>query len=430
MNVTVHAAETSTERLLGEHLPRLLRTAGEVSADWAPVAVAAARGARPPGRRGFRHRLSRCARVSPALNVLSIQSHVAYGHVGNSSAVFPLQRLGDRGVAGAHRAVLQPHRLRRVDAAGSSTGRRSTRSSRASPTAACWAAATPSSPATWARPTSGTPSSGPSARVRAANPAAVYCCDPVIGDVGRGVFVRPGIPEFMREVAVPAADLVTPNHFELDLLSGTTTRSLASVKDAVAAVQALGPRVVLTTSLVAEDTPDDAVDLLASEGGRHWRVRTPRLDVAVNGAGDAIAALFLAHWLDTRSAAEALGAAAASVHGLLARTEAARVAGDPARRGTGRVRLPHPHVRRRGGLTSAAPHRRAEDLRRGRATARRLSGKRKRSTRSRVKPAAAIAAPVSRARWQPRGERRPRRTACASWKSARFGCCRCAITCS
>jgi pyridoxine kinase len=255
--------------------------------------------------------------------VLSIQSHVAYGHVGNSSAVFPLQRLGievwpvhtvqfsnhtgygvwrgrvfdgqavdevvegiaDRGVLGDCDAVLSGY-LGSADI--------------------------------------GHAVIGAVARVRAANPAAVYCCDPVIGDVGRGVFVRPGIPEFMREVAVPAADLVTPNHYELDLLSGTTTKSLDSVKDAVAAVQALGPRVVLTTSLVAEDTPDDAVDLLASEGGRHWRVRTPRLDVAVNGAGDAIAALFLAHWLDTRSAAEALARAAASVHGLLAATEAAR----------------------------------------------------------------------------------------------------------
>jgi IclR family transcriptional regulator, pca regulon regulatory protein len=35
MNVTVHAAETSRETLLERHLPRLLRTAGEVSADWA-----------------------------------------------------------------------------------------------------------------------------------------------------------------------------------------------------------------------------------------------------------------------------------------------------------------------------------------------------------------------------------------------------------
>jgi pyridoxine kinase len=159
------------------------------------------------------------------------------------------------------------------------------------------------------------------AKVRAANPSAVYCCDPVIGDVGRGVFVRPGIEQLHRDVTVPSADLVTPNHFELDLLTGTTTRTLPEVKDAVAALQALGPRVVLTTSLVTDDTPGDCVDLLAAEGGRFHRVRTPRLDVSVNGAGDVIAALFLAHWLGSGSAAEALGRAAASVFGLLQHTE-------------------------------------------------------------------------------------------------------------
>jgi pyridoxine kinase len=254
--------------------------------------------------------------------VLSIQSHVAYGHVGNSSAVFPLQRLGievwpvhtvqfsnhtgygawtgrvfdgqaidevvqgiaDRGVLGSCDAVLSGY-LGSADIGHAVVQTVD--------------------------------------KVRAANAAAVYCCDPVIGDVGRGVFVRPGIAEFMRDVAVPAADVVTPNHFELDLLSGTTTGSIDAVKDAVAAVHALGPRVVLTTSLVTDDTPDDAVDLLASEGGRHHRVRTPRLGVSVNGAGDAIAALFLAHWLETRSAGEALSRAAASVFGLLSRTEQA-----------------------------------------------------------------------------------------------------------
>jgi pyridoxine kinase len=95
------------------------------------------------------------------------------------------------------------------------------------------------------------------------------------------------------------------------------------VRDAVGAVQALGPRVVLTTSLDAADTPPDAVDVLASEGGRHWRVRTPKLGLSVNGAGDAVAALFFVHWLRTQSAAEALAAAVSSVHGLLTATEAA-----------------------------------------------------------------------------------------------------------
>jgi len=255
--------------------------------------------------------------------VLSLQSHVAYGHVGNSAAVFPLQRLGVE-VWPVHTVQFSNH-----TGYGAWTGR-------------------VFDGATIEEIVRGIAHRGVLGRcdavlsgylgsadighavvqavdtVRAANPEAVYCCDPVIGDVGRGIFVRLGIEEFMRDVAVPLADIVTPNHFELDLLAGTTTSSIAAVKEAVAAVQAQGPRVVLTTSLVADDTPDDAVDLVASEGGRHHRVRTPRLDVSVNGAGDAIAALFLAHWLETRSAADALGRASASVFGMLARTEAVR----------------------------------------------------------------------------------------------------------
>ena len=255
--------------------------------------------------------------------VLSIQSHVAYGHVGNSSAVFPLQRLGIE-VWPVHTVQFSNH-----TGYGEWTGRVYDGQSidelvqgisDRGVLASCDAVLS----GYLGSADIGHAVVGAVARVRAANPQALYCCDPVIGDVGRGVFVRPGIAEFMREIAVPTADVVTPNHYELDLLSGATTRSLASVKDAAAAVQALGPRVVLTTSLVTEDTPGDAVDLLASEGGRHFRVRTPRLAVSVNGAGDAVAALFLAHWLRTRSAADALGRATASVFGLLQRTEDAR----------------------------------------------------------------------------------------------------------
>jgi pyridoxine kinase len=256
------------------------------------------------------------------VNVLSIQSHVAYGHVGNSSAVFALQRLGVE-VWPVHTVQFSNHtgygawRGRIFDGASVDEVVEGIADREVLPTCDAVLSGYLGSADV------GHAVVGAVARVRAANPEAVYCCDPVIGDVGRGVFVRPGIPELLRDVAVPVADLVTPNHYELDVLAGTQTRSLASVKDAVAAVQALGPRTVLTTSLVAEDTPDDAVDLLASEGGRHVRVRTPRLGLSVNGAGDAIAALFLAHWLRTRSASDALSAAAASVFGLLERTEQA-----------------------------------------------------------------------------------------------------------
>jgi pyridoxine kinase len=254
--------------------------------------------------------------------VLSIQSHVAYGHVGNSSAVFPLQRMGIE-VWPVHTVQFSNHtgygewRGRVFD--GQAVEEVVQGIAERGVLGGCDAVLSGYL---------GSADIGHAVvqtveRVRAANPAAVYCCDPVIGDVGRGVFVRPGIEELLRDVAVPVADLVTPNHFELDLLAGTTTRTLPEVQDAVAAVQTLGPRVVLTTSLVTDDTPEDAVDLLASEGGRHFRVRTPRLGVSVNGAGDAIAALFLAHWLRTGSAAEALSGAASSVFGLLTRTEAA-----------------------------------------------------------------------------------------------------------
>ena len=256
------------------------------------------------------------------MNVLSIQSHVAYGHVGNSSAVFALQRLGVE-VWPVHTVQFSNHtgygawRGRIFD--GESVDEIVEGIAERGVLGRCDAVLS----GYLGSSDVGHAVVGAVARVREANPDAVYCCDPVIGDVGRGVFVRPGILELLRDVAVPVADVVTPNHFELDALSGTTTRSLASVKDAVAAVQALGPRTVLTTSLVAEDTPEDAVDLLASAEGRHFRVRTPRLGLSVNGAGDAIAALFLAHLLRTGSAEQALSGAAASVFGLLARTDAA-----------------------------------------------------------------------------------------------------------
>jgi pyridoxine kinase len=156
--------------------------------------------------------------------------------------------------------------------------------------------------------------------VRTANPAAVYCCDPVLGDVGRGLYVRQDVADFVRERAIPAATILTPNHFELDLLSGTPARGLAEARKAIAALQARGPRVVLVTSVDLEDTPADSLDLLAADGEGFWRLRTPKAPIKINGAGDAIAALFLSHWLDRRSAADALARAASAVYGLVAAT--------------------------------------------------------------------------------------------------------------
>jgi pyridoxine kinase len=156
--------------------------------------------------------------------------------------------------------------------------------------------------------------------VKRANPAARYCCDPVIGDVGRGIFVRAGIPEFMRNKAVPAADVITPNQFELDYLSKRASKSLSHARDAVRALHDLGPRAILVTSLHTDNPPQNSIDLIASDENGCFTVRTPKLPLTVNGAGDAIAAIFFAYYLRSGNIGEALSRAASGIFGVLAQT--------------------------------------------------------------------------------------------------------------
>ncbi len=252
--------------------------------------------------------------------ILSIQSSVAYGHVGNSAATFPLMRLGvevwpvltvhfsnhtgygawrgpllaasdvgdvitgidERGVLGDVDAVLSGYQG--AEAVGAEILKAV-------------------------------------ALVKQRNPRAIYCCDPVMGDVGRGFYVRPGIPEFMRDQVIPAAQIVTPNQFELDFLTGRETQTLADVLDAAHALRATGPEVVLVTSVVADGVDPETLTMLAVTGEGAWQVVTPRLERMFTGSGDITAALFLAHWLTTGGdAAVALGNTAAAVYSVLKRT--------------------------------------------------------------------------------------------------------------
>ena len=256
------------------------------------------------------------------MKILSIQSSVAYGHVGNSAAVFPLQRLGhevwpvltvhfsnhtgygawrgpllaptdvadvingieDRGVLGEADAVLSGYQ---------------------------------------GDPAVGAVILDAVARVKKLNPDAVYCCDPVMGDVGRGMFVRPGIPEFMRDTVVPQADVLTPNHFELDFLADRTTTTLDDVLAAVDLVRDRGPRDVLVTSVLHDGLSENTLDVVAVSDEGAWAVTTPLLPITPNGGGDVTAALYLAHLLETGSAPEALGRTIASVFAVLEATIAA-----------------------------------------------------------------------------------------------------------
>jgi len=255
------------------------------------------------------------------VNILTIQSHVAYGHVGSSAAVFALQRLGVEAWP-VHTVQFSNH-----PGYGAWRGRVFDGAFVADVIAGIAERGVFGGCDGVLSGYIGDPGIGDAvlsavAAVRAANPVMRYCCDPVIGDVGSGVFVRPGIAEFMRERAVPAADIVTPNHFELDHLVGRPSETLAEALRGVDALHAMGPGTVLVTSLVTRETPPDAIDLLASDGASRYRLRTPRLDGAFNGAGDMLAALFFARSLREGNLADALSLAAASVYGVLVRTHA------------------------------------------------------------------------------------------------------------
>ena len=259
--------------------------------------------------------------IAAVTTILSIQSSVAYGHVGNTAATFPLMRMGfevwpvltvhfsnhtgygewrgpllaaqdvadvitgidERGVLGRCDAVLSGYQ------GGADVG------------AVILDAVE---------------------LVRRRNPAARYCCDPVLGDVDRGIYVRSGIPELMRDRVVPAADIITPNQFELELLTGRPCRTQAQVLAAADAARALGPETVLVTSVQPAEGASDTIDMLAVTGTGAWVVSTPLLPQTFTGAGDLTAATFLGHLLRTDDIAAAVATTAAVVHGVLAVTVA------------------------------------------------------------------------------------------------------------
>jgi pyridoxine kinase len=255
----------------------------------------------------------------PRVNILSIQSLVSYGHAGNSAAMFPLQRLGHdvwpvmtvhfsnhTGYGAARGPLLGADDIAEVIGGVEDRGALDR----------CDAVLSGYQGAEEV----GAVILDAVRNVKERNPGAIYFCDPVMGDVGRGFFVRPGIPEFMRDKVVPAADVITPNQFEVDFLAGTESRTLQDVVDAADAVRKTGPGTVLVTSVITEDTPEDTLQMLTVSEAGAWVVRTPRLPINPPGAGDLTAAVFLANLLEGHDLPVALGRTAASVFAVMEAT--------------------------------------------------------------------------------------------------------------
>jgi pyridoxine kinase len=253
------------------------------------------------------------------VKILSIQSAVAYGHVGNSAAVFPLQRIGvevlpvhtvtfsnHTGYGAWRGPLIAPDEVREVITGVEERG------------------VFPQIDAVLSG-YQGSEGIGDViidavARVKAANPDAVYACDPVMGNARSGCFVAPAIPVLLRERVVPVADIITPNQFELGFLTETEPDTIESTLASADAARAMGPRTVLVTSVERPDREPDTIEMMVVDDAGAWIVQTPLLPLKANGSGDVTAALFTAHYLATRDAAEALARTTSSVWDLLRTT--------------------------------------------------------------------------------------------------------------
>jgi len=245
--------------------------------------------------------------------ILSIQSAVAYGHVGNSAAVFPLQRLGHEvwpidTVQFSNHTGYGAWRGRAWDAATiaeviAGIGDRG-----------AWAGCDAVLSGYLGDAALGEAVLAAAAAAKAANPAALYCCDPVIGDDHTGVFVKPGIAEFFRDRALPMADILTPNRFELALLAGCEIAGVDDALAAAASLRARGPRLVLVTSLAGEDGD---IAMLAAADDAAFLVSTPRVPILADGAGDLTAALFLGFFLKSGDDGAALEETVSAVHAVI-----------------------------------------------------------------------------------------------------------------
>jgi pyridoxine kinase len=255
------------------------------------------------------------------MNVISIQSQVAFGHVGNSAAVFPMQLHGIDVVAVpttllSNRPGYPTIRGRVLEAQLVADLLQGIEERGAVDSASMILSGYLGSAEIAAVVTDFV------ARAKARNPALRYACDPVLGDRDRGLFVRAEIPPLVRDHLCPLADIITPNHFEFEWLTGAKATTIDQVTGAAHALMKKGPSTVVVTSAELSDTSDGEIESLAIESSKAWRVRTPRLPISPNGTGDLFASLFVSTRLREANTQAALSHAASAIFAVLERTAA------------------------------------------------------------------------------------------------------------
>jgi pyridoxine kinase len=246
------------------------------------------------------------------MSVISIQSQVLHGHVGNSAAVFPLQLAGNEVAAvpttllsnhpaypTVHGTVLDAELVRQLLVGLEERG--VVKASSVLMTGYIGSAEIAEVVVDFVT------------RAKARNPSLTYVCDPVMGDTGPGFYVKPAVREAIAGQLVPLADVITPNRFEFDFLTGHQSGNAVAL---LAAARSLGKRTVLVTD-GSMSLSDEGLETYAVEQDGAWRVATPRLVCKASGTGDLLTALFVANMLKGKPTPLALGDAVSGVFGVL-----------------------------------------------------------------------------------------------------------------
>ncbi|BCA39855.1 pyridoxal kinase PdxY [Kluyvera ascorbata] len=256
-------------------------------------------------------------------NILAIQSHVVFGHAGNSAAEFPMRRLGanvwplntvqfsNHTQYGQWTGCVMPpahlteivqgiaaiDQLKRCDAVLSGY---------------------------LGSAEQGEHILGIVRQVKAANPQAKFFCDPVMGHPEKGCIVAPGVAEFHKRYAMPASDIIAPNLIELEILAG---RDVKDVADAVLAARELiaqGPEIVLVKHLARAGYSQDRFEMLLVTAGEAWHISRPLIDFGARhpvGVGDVTSGLLLVKLLQGATLRDALEHVTAAVYEIMVTTK-------------------------------------------------------------------------------------------------------------
>lgn len=256
-------------------------------------------------------------------NILAIQSHVVFGHAGNSAAEFPMRRLGANVwplntvqfsnhtqygkwtgsvMPASHlsdivQGIADIGQLQRCDAVLSGY--------------------------------LGSAEQGEHIlsivrQVKAANPNAKYFCDPVMGHPEKGCIVAPGVAEFHTRYAMPASDIIAPNLIELEILSGHPVNTVEEAVSTARELIAQGPEIVLVKHLARAAMQQDRFEMLLVTAQEAWHIHRPLVDFGERqpvGVGDVTSGLLLVKLLQGASLREALEHVTAAVYDIMVVTK-------------------------------------------------------------------------------------------------------------